>query len=433
MERQELGRSGLKVAPWALGTNVLGWNVDDATGFKLLDAFVDAGFNLVDSADVYSRWIPGHVGGESEALIGRWIAQGGGRREKVVIATKLGMDMPDGKGLSPAYMKVAVEKSLQRLQTDVIDLYQSHRDDPETPQEETLAAYAELIKAGKVRAIGASNFTAPRLAEALKLAADKGLPRYETLQPHYNLYDRHEFEAELAGLCKREGLGVIPYFGLASGFLTGKYRTEKDLEGSARAYAAKNMLNPRGLRILEAMDKVGARIGATDAQIAPGLAARQGLHPDRQRHQPRPAQGPRQVGGGHAGRRGRGRARRRQRTRRRRRGRPPRPAPAATGEDRGGVEHCCHPGRPQGRSGTHPAASEDGPRLSRPPSRASGRDDVWVGRREAGAGLSRRPSTSPSRRACRPGGLPRTGSGRRGLARRGWPPGPRRRSRAARL
>ncbi len=268
MERQELGRSGLKVAPWALGGNVFGWNVDDATGFRILDAFVDAGFNLIDSADVYSRWIPGHVGGESEALLGRWLALGGGRREKVIIATKLGMDMPDGKGLSAKYMKVAVERSLTRLQTDYIDLYQSHRDDEETPLEETLAAYGELIKAGKVRAIGASNYTAPRLAEALKVSADKGLPRYETLQPHYNLYDRTEFEAELAGLCKREHLGVIPYFGLAAGFLTGKYRTDKDLEGRPRAYAVKNLMNPRGFRILAAMDKLGARIGATPAQIA---------------------------------------------------------------------------------------------------------------------------------------------------------------------
>ena len=268
MERQELGRSGLKVAPWALGGNVFGWNVDDATGFQILDAFVDAGFNLIDSADVYSRWIPGHVGGESETLIGKWLALGGGRREKVIIATKLGMDMPDGKGLSAKYMKVAVERSLTRLQTDYIDLYQSHRDDAETPLEETLAAYGELIKAGKVRAIGASNYQAPRLAEALKLSAEKGLPRYETLQPHYNLYDRTEFETELAGLCTRENLGVIPYFGLAAGFLTGKYRSEKDLEGRPRAYAVKNLMNPRGFRILAAMDKLGARIGATPAQIA---------------------------------------------------------------------------------------------------------------------------------------------------------------------
>ena len=268
MQRQELGKSGLKVAPWAFGGNVFGWTVDDKTGFELLDAFVDLGFNLIDTADVYSRWIPGHVGGESETLIGKWLALGGGRREKVVIATKLGMPMPDGQGLSRAYMMEAVERSLKRLQTDHIDLYQSHADDEGVPLEETLSAYGELIKAGKVRAIGASNYTAPRLAEALKLSKDKGLPRYETLQPWYNLYDRDTFDGPLADLCKAEGLGVIPYFGLASGFLTGKYRTEADLTGSPRAYRAKDMLNPRGLRILDAMDKVGARIGATPAQIA---------------------------------------------------------------------------------------------------------------------------------------------------------------------
>ena len=268
MERQELGKSGLKVAPWAFGGNVFGWTVDDPTGFGLLDAFVDAGFNLIDTADVYSRWIPGHVGGESETLIGKWLAQGGGRREKVIIATKLGHPMPEGQGLSRSHMMVAVERSLTRLQTDYIDLYQSHADDQTTPLEETLSAYGELIKAGKVRAIGASNYTAPRLAEALKLSKDMGLPRYETLQPWYNLYDRDTFDGPLADLCKAENLGVIPYFGLASGFLTGKYRTEADLTGSPRAYRAKDMLNPRGLRILAALDKVGARIGATPAQIS---------------------------------------------------------------------------------------------------------------------------------------------------------------------
>ena len=268
MDKQELGRSGLKVAPWAFGGNVFGWTVDDRTGFELLDAFVDHGFNLIDTADVYSRWIPGHVGGESETLIGKWLALGGGRRGKVIIATKLGHPMPEGQGLSGAYMRVAVERSLQRLQTDYIDLYQSHTDDQAVPLEETLASYGELIKAGKVRAIGASNYTAPRLAEALKLAKDKGLPRYETLQPWYNLYDTDVFPAELAELCRRESIGVIPYFGLASGFLTGKYRTKEDLVGSPRAYRAGDMLNPRGLRILAAMDAVGARIGATPAQIA---------------------------------------------------------------------------------------------------------------------------------------------------------------------
>ena len=268
MERQELGKSGLKVAPWAFGGNVFGWTVDDRTGFELLDAFVDLGFNLIDTADVYSRWIPGHVGGESETLIGKWLALGGGRRGKVVIATKLCAPMPEGQGLSRAYMQVAVERSLKRLQTDYIDLYQSHQDDQTTPLEETLSSYADLIKAGKVRAIGASNYTAPRLAEALKLARDKGLPRYETLQPWYNLYDRDIFGGDLADLCKAEGLGVIPYFGLASGFLTGKYRTEADLKGSPRAYRAKDLLDKRGLRILAALDEVGGRLGATPAQVS---------------------------------------------------------------------------------------------------------------------------------------------------------------------
>ncbi len=273
MERQALGRSGLQVAPWALGGNVFGWTADERTGFALLDAFVDLGFNLIDTADFYSAWIPGHVGGESESLIGRWLAQGGarnrgGRRQKVVIATKLGLPMPEGGGLSRAYMLGAVERSLRRLQTDVIDLYQSHVDDPSIPQQEVLSTYGELIKAGKVRAIGASNFTAPRLAEALALARTDSLPRYETLQPWYNLYDRDTFEGPLADLAHAEGLGVIPYYGLAAGFLTGKYRTKADLKGSQRAYRAADMLNPRGLRIVAALDELGRRTGATPAQIS---------------------------------------------------------------------------------------------------------------------------------------------------------------------
>jgi aryl-alcohol dehydrogenase-like predicted oxidoreductase len=268
MERQELGRSGLKVAPWAFGGNVFGWTVDQPTGEQLLDAFVGEGFNLIDTADVYSRWIPGHVGGESERAIGAWLARGGGRRDKVVIATKLGMPMPEGQGLSRNYMMEAVDRSLQRLRTDYIDLYQAHADDPNVALEETLSGFGELIKAGKVRAIGASNYTAPRLAEALKLSAEKGLPRFETLQPWYNLYDQDTFGPELQELCRRENLGVIPYFGLASGFLTGKYRSEADLQGSPRAYRAKDMLNARGLRILAALDEVGARLRATPAQVS---------------------------------------------------------------------------------------------------------------------------------------------------------------------
>ena len=269
MQRQELGRSGLKVAPWALGGNVFGWTADEATSFRLLDAFVDLGFNLIDTADVYSFWIPGHSGGESETVIGRWLAQGGGRRDKVVIATKLGMEMPGrGKGLSRDYMRGAVERSLKRLQTDRIDLYQSHIDDESTPLEETLSAYGELIQAGKVRLIGASNYTAPRLAEALGLARDKGLPRYETLQPWYNLHDRDRFEGPLQDLARAEGLGVIPFYGLGAGFLTGKYRSKADLEGSQRAYRVAEMITPRGMRILDALDALGARTGATPAQLS---------------------------------------------------------------------------------------------------------------------------------------------------------------------
>ena len=268
MQTQELGKSGLKVAPWAFGGNVFGWTADQGASFQLLDAFVGHGFSLVDSADVYSRWAPGHSGGESETVIGDWLAQGGGRREKIVIATKLGNPMPEGQGLSRGYMMEAVDHSLRRLKTDYIDLYQAHIDDQSTPLEETLSAFGELIKAGKVRAIGASNYSAPRLAEALKLSKDKGLPRYETLQPWYNLYDRDVFEGPTQDLARDEGLGVIPYFGLASGFLTGKYRTEADLAGSPRAYRAKDMMDKRGMRILAALDKVGAEVGGTPAQVS---------------------------------------------------------------------------------------------------------------------------------------------------------------------
>ena len=269
MQRQELGRSGLEVAPWAFGGNVFGWTADERTSFALLDVFVDRGFNLIDTADVYSFWVPGHSGGESESVIGRWLAQGGGRREKVVIATKLGMEMPgQGKGLSRGYMMEAVDRSLKRLGTDVIDLYQSHTDDPDTPLEETLSAFGELIKAGKVRAIGASNYSAPRLAEALKLSREKGLPRYETLQPWYNLHDRDQFEGPLQDLARSEGLGVIPFYGLAAGFLTGKYRSKADVEGSQRAYRVAEMITPRGMRILDALDAVSAKTGATSAQLS---------------------------------------------------------------------------------------------------------------------------------------------------------------------
>ena len=280
MQLRPLGRSGLMAAPLAFGGNVFGWTADEATSFSLLDAFVDAGFNLIDTADVYSRWVPGHAGGESETVIGRWLARSG-RRDKVLIATKVGKDMGgDHVGLSRRWIRQGVEDSLRRLQTDRIDLYQSHDDDTKTPLEETLAAYAELIKEGKVRAIGASNYTAPRLAEALATSKRLGLPRYETLQPLYNLADRAPYEAELEPLCRAEGLGVINFFALAKGFLTGKYRSEADLGKSPRGAGVKEYLNPRGLKILAALDETAQRLNATPAQVAlawqiarPGITA----------------------------------------------------------------------------------------------------------------------------------------------------------------
>jgi aryl-alcohol dehydrogenase-like predicted oxidoreductase len=266
--KRRLGRSNLEIAPLVFGGNIFGWTADEPTSFKLLDAFVASGLNMIDTADVYSKWVPGNHGGESETIIGNWLAKRGGR-DKVLIATKLGVEMgPGEQGLSRAYIFREVERSLGRLKTDYIDLYQAHKDDAETPMEETFAAFADLIRAGKVRVIGASNFKADRLAEALKVSVKNGLPRYESLQPWYNLYDRADFEGDLADLCRRENLGVIPYFSLASGFLTGKYRSEKDLDGKARGYRAKNMLNERGFRILKALDTVSAEIGATPAQIS---------------------------------------------------------------------------------------------------------------------------------------------------------------------
>jgi len=280
MQLRELGRSGLQVAPLAFGGNVFGWTADPATSFALLDAFVDSGFNLIDTADVYSRWVPGHRGGESETLIGQWLAASG-KRDRVLIATKVGKDMGDGRvGLSPRWIRQSVDDSLRRLQTDHIDLYQSHDDDAGTPLEETLGAYAELIRAGKVRAIGASNTTAPRLAEALATSARLGLPRYESLQPHYNLMDRAVYEATLEPLCRAEGLGVINFYGLAKGFLSGKYRSEADLAKSPRGAGCKGYLTPRGHQVLATLDAVAQAHGATPAQVAlawqiqrPGLTA----------------------------------------------------------------------------------------------------------------------------------------------------------------
>jgi len=267
MEKRRLGRSDLTVAPLCLGGNVFGWTADEEMSFRLLDGFVDAGFNFIDTADVYSKWAPGHHGGESETIIGDWLKRRG-KRDDVVIATKVGSEMgPRKKGLGKAYIARAAEESLRRLGTDYIDLYQSHRDDPDTPIEETLEAYGALIRAGKVRAIGASNFTPGRLAASLEASARHGLPRYETLQPEYNLMVR-DFEQELAPLCARHGVGVIPYYGLASGFLTGKYRSKADLKQSQRGEDVAAYLNARGFAVLDALDAVAGRRGATPAQVA---------------------------------------------------------------------------------------------------------------------------------------------------------------------
>jgi aryl-alcohol dehydrogenase-like predicted oxidoreductase len=268
MERRRLGNSGLEVAPLAFGGNVFGWTVDEKTGFELLDAFVASGFNLIDTADVYPKWVPGNKGGESETIIGNWLKHSG-RREDVVIATKVGVEMtPERKGLSKEHILRSVEESLRRLQTDYIDLYQSHIDDQATPLEETLGTYDQLIKEGKVRAIGASNYNAARLEEALNVSASRGLPRYQSLQPLYNLYDRAVYEDELEPLCARENIGVIPYSSLAAGFLTGKYRSEGDLAERARGERVKAYLNERGLRILDALDEVAAQYESTPARVA---------------------------------------------------------------------------------------------------------------------------------------------------------------------
>ena len=268
MNKRSLGNSGLEVAPLALGGNVFGWTVGEADAFPILDAFIAAGFNLIDTADVYPKWVPGNQGGESEAIIGNWLKRSG-KRHDVVIATKVGMEMgPNKKGLSKDYIKRAAEDSLRRLQTDYIDLYQSHEDDPQTPLEETLEAYSDLIEQGKVRAIGASNYTAARLAEALDMNRRLGLARYDSLQPLYNLYDRAVYEDQLEPLCVEEGVGVIPYYSLAAGFLSGKYRSEDDLSKSARGGTVKKYLNERGFRILDALDQVAAKYNSTPARVA---------------------------------------------------------------------------------------------------------------------------------------------------------------------
>lgn len=268
MEKRELGRTGIAVSPLMFGGNVFGWTVDEATSFKLLDAFTGAGLNFVDTADVYSRWVPGNNGGDSEMIIGNWFKRSG-KRDKVILATKVGKDMGDGKkGLAAAYIKRAVEDSLKRLKTDYIDLYQSHDDDLNTPFEETLEAYSQLIKEGKVRVIGASNYKAGRLAEALQVSADKNLVAYQALQPEYNLYARQDYETNLEPLCIERGLGVVPFYSLASGFLTGKYRSEADFSKSKRGGGMTKYLNERGFKILDALDQVADQYQTSQASVA---------------------------------------------------------------------------------------------------------------------------------------------------------------------
>ena len=269
MQLRPLGKTGLSIAPLVFGGNVFGWTADEKTSFDLLDAFTGAGFNAIDTADVYSRWVPGNEGGESEAIIGRWLKRAGIARDRVVIITKVGSDMGQGRrDLRKSWIVEEVEASLKRLQTDHIDLYLSHWPDPDTPYEETLEAHASLVKAGKVRAFGASNLDAGQLQASFEAADKAGLPRYAALQPEYNLYDRAGFEGALADLCSREDIGIITYYSLASGFLTGKYRSKADTEGKARGEGVVHYLDGKGQRVLAALDQVAAETGARPAEIA---------------------------------------------------------------------------------------------------------------------------------------------------------------------
>jgi len=268
MKKRTLGKSSLSIAPIAFGANVFGWTIDKKESFHILDEFVDNGFNLIDTADTYSSWVPGNKGGESETIIGNWLKQGN-KRDRIVLATKFGGDMGQGKkGLSANYMKEAVEKSLKRLQTDYIDLYQSHYDDLETPQEETLEAFNQLVQEGKVRFIGASNLSAERINNSLKISKGNDWASYVSVQPLYNLYDREKFETEYADLVKKHELGVLNYYALASGFLSGKYRSENDLDLSKRGPGIKKYLGERGFRILSALDNLALKYEATQARIA---------------------------------------------------------------------------------------------------------------------------------------------------------------------
>jgi aryl-alcohol dehydrogenase-like predicted oxidoreductase len=268
MDKRPLGRSGLHAAPLALGGNVFGWTADEPTSFAILDRFVESGFDLIDTANSYSQWVPGNTGGESETIIGKWLRKSG-KRDRVLIATKVGVAMQGEGGLKRSQIEMHVERSLKRLQTDRIDLYQTHIDDPATPVEETLEALGRLVKAGKVRAIGASQYNPARLRESLEASKRLGLPRYDTLQPEFNLYDRDSFERDLQPVAVEYGLAVIPFFGLAKGFLSGKYRKASDIEGRPRAAGLKKYFEgDRGMRILAALDSVAKRKGSTPAQVS---------------------------------------------------------------------------------------------------------------------------------------------------------------------
>lgn len=277
--KRPLGRSGIEIAPLVLGGNVFGWTADEPTSFRILDRFVDAGFDAIDTADAYSAWVPGNKGGESETIIGNWLAADPSRRDRCVIITKAGAALKEkGGGLSASNIVASVEASLKRLRTDRIDIYFSHFPDPVTPIEETLRAHDALVRDGKVLAIGASNYDAKQLREALDTSARAGLARYEVIQPEYNLCERARYEGPLRDLAIAEGLGVITYYSLASGFLTGKYRSQEDLDKSPRGSRAANYLNARGERILAALDQVAASHGATPGEVAIAwLIARQGV------------------------------------------------------------------------------------------------------------------------------------------------------------
>jgi aryl-alcohol dehydrogenase-like predicted oxidoreductase len=268
MQRIKLGKSDLEVPVICLGGNVFGWTMSEADSFRQLDVALEAGLNFIDTADVYSRWVPGHQGGESEAILGKWLAKGN-KRSNVILATKVGIEMGEGKkGLAPAYIEQAVEDSLRRLQTDYIDLYQAHKDDEHTPLEETLAAFDKLVMQGKVRHIGASNYSGARLAKALRVSKDNGLVSYISVQPQYNLVAREDFETHLLPVVLEHTLGVIPYYSLAAGFLTGKYRSKKDADGKARGGTVGKYLNDWGWSVLSALDEVASAHQSTPARVA---------------------------------------------------------------------------------------------------------------------------------------------------------------------